>query len=173
MPTIESTNTIEGTFGPLRNAGAPSAGTNEVQTMTFGGTWIAAETFKLTYEGHTTAAIAWSATNATLVSNIDAALEALPNIGTGGITTAVGTMTAGIGTITLTAAGNLARKAISTVTVAQNNSVDGTLAIAETTPGVTATGRGAEKGALMINTTDGAIYVNSGTTLAPNWVAQV
>lgn len=82
--------------------------TNEVQTLTFGGT-ITGGTFLLTFNGATTAAISWSSTNATLVANIDNALGALASIGgVANVTTAVGTMTAGIGTITVTFTGDLA-----------------------------------------------------------------
>ena len=101
---------IEGGIGPYENAGVPSAGTSEVQTLTIGGTPTGG-TFTLTYDGQTTAAISWSATNNTLRDNVDTALEALTNIGTGGVTTAVGTMTSGVGTLTITFAGDLAAHA--------------------------------------------------------------
>jgi len=152
------------------NAGAPGAGTSEVQTLTIGGTPDGG-TFKLAFDGYTTAAINWTATDATLVSNIDAALEALPNIGTGGVTTAAGTVTSGIGTVTITFAGNLAKLAVPTITVA-DNSLTGTtptLAVAETTPGVTADFRGASKGATVQDTTNGILYINTGTQLVPVW----
>src|SRR6266404_6266702 len=83
----------------IETAIAPVNGTNEVQTLTFG-SGIASGTFKLKFGTLSTQSVSWSATNTTLVSNIDAALEKLSSIGTGGVTTAVGTMTAGIGTIT-------------------------------------------------------------------------
>jgi hypothetical protein len=105
------------------------------------------------------------------VANIDAALEALTNIGTGGVTTAAGTVTSGIGTVTITFGGNLAKLAVNTITVA-NNSLTGTsptLAVAETTPGVNADFRGAKKGALVTDTTNGVLYINTGTALAPTW----
>lgn len=159
---------IEGAIGaPLTNAGAPTAGTDEVQTLTIDAT---GGTFKLKYDGQVTAAISWSATNNTLRDNVDAALEALTNIGTGGVTTAVGTMTAGVGTLTITFTGSLAKKAVNTITVA-NNSLTGTatLSIAETTPGVTATGFGAGKGALLVDTTNGKLYINTGTAPVPTW----
>jgi hypothetical protein len=44
-----------------------------------------------------------------LVANIDSALEALGNIGTAGVGTAVGSMTAGVGTITVAFNGNNAK----------------------------------------------------------------
>lgn len=172
MATIEVANPISGSPNLGRvSAGAPSAGTDEVQTITFGGTPTGG-TFRLSYDGMTTANISWSATNATLVANIDTALEALPNIGTGGVVTAVGTMTAGIGTITVTFSGtNLAKRAVNTIAVA-NNSLTGTsptIAVAETTPGVDATASGAAKGALLTDTTNGILYINTGTPQSPTW----
>jgi len=160
---------IEGLLGPYANAGAPAQGTDEVQTLTIGGSPTTG-TFKLTFDGFTTAAINWSSTNNTLRDNVDAALEALPNVGTGGVTVAVGTMTAGVGTLTITFAGNLANLVVPTITVA-NNSLDGsgTVAVAETTPGVNATMRGAAKGALLIDTTNGILYINTNTALDPTW----
>lgn len=166
MPVLQST----GSSRVLANAGAPSAGTSEVQTITIGGTPTGG-TFRLTYDGHTTDDIDWSSTNATLVGNIDAALEALPNIGTGNLTTATGTITAGIGTITVTFAGALAKLAVDTITV-DDNSMTGTsptIAVAETTPGVTATGRGYPKGKLITDSTNGVLYINTGTSTSPTW----
>lgn len=156
--------------GVYSHAGTPSAGTSEVQTATFGGTPTGG-TFVLGFKGQRTAAISWSATNNTLVANIDAALEALSTIGTGNVTTAVGTMTAGIGTITLTFAGALATKLVPLVTVV-TNSLTGTtptLVIAETTPGVSATGRGAAKGQLLVDSATGNAYINTGTASSPTW----
>lgn len=172
MATIELVNVIEGALGGsgYTSAGAPTAGTSEVQTLTIGGTPTGG-TFKITYDGKQTAAITWSSTNTTLVSNIDTALEALSNIGTGNITTAVGTMTAGIGTITLTFAGTLAKKAVNTMVVS-NNSMTGTsptAAITETTPGVDSTGRSAGIGALLHDTTNGKLYITTSTN-PPTWV---
>lgn len=169
MAIISGGKIIEGVSRGYSVTGAPTNGTSEVQTITIGGTPTGG-TFTLAYEGFTTAAITWSATNATLVANIDAALEALPSIGTGGVTTAVGTAVAGIGTITVTFAGNLANKAVPTITVV-NNSMTGTtptIAVAETTPGVAPSGYGAAPGALMVRD-NGTVYVNTGTQAAPTW----
>lgn len=161
---------IEGSRRGYETAGAPTAGTDEVQTLTIGGTPTGG-TFKLKYDGHVTAPITWSATDATLVANIDAALEALPNIGTGGVTAAAGTVSSGIGTVTLTFAGVNAKKAVSLITVADNSltGTSPTLAVAETTPGVDASGQGAEKGALLTDTTNGILYINTGTNRVPTW----
>jgi hypothetical protein len=138
--------------------------------LTIGGTPTGG-TFRLAFEGYETAAITWTATDATLVSNIDTALEALNNIGTGGVTTAAGTVTSGIGTVTITFAGNLAKKAVATITVADNSltGTSPTLAVAETTPGVDATYRGMGKGLIVTDTTNGKLYINSGTAQVPVW----
>lgn len=156
--------------GILACGTAPVAGTNCIQTLTIGGTPTAG-TFTMTFKGRTTAAITWSATNATLVANIDAALEALPTIGVGGVTTAVGTMTAGIGTITITFTANNAKLLVGAMTVASSlTGTAPTLANAITTPGVTADGRSSTIGQLLIDKTAGKLYINtSSTALNPTW----
>ena len=161
---------IEGGMGILTYAGAPTSGTNEVQTLTFGGT-ITGGDFALTFQSGTTASIAWSNVNATLVANIDAALKALPNIDTGDLTTAVGTMTAGIGTITLTFTGAFAASDVGPVTIAANTltGTAPTLTVTQTTPGSPGGGKGASKGQLLIDTTNAKLYINTGTSASPTW----
>jgi hypothetical protein len=142
--------------GGLQNAGAPAAGTDEVQTLTIGGTPTGG-TFRLSYDGRKTTDIPWANVNATLIASIDAALEALPNLGAGAVVTAVGSMTAGIGTATI---------------LVERNDLTGTaptVAVAETTPGVDQTGRGAAKGTLLADVTNGILYINTGTADAPTW----
>lgn len=152
------------------SAGAPGAGTDEVQTITIGGTPTGG-TFKLGFKGQTTAAIEWSATNATLIANIQTALRALATIGGANVNVAVGTMTAGIGTATVTFVGALGKAAVPTISVVQNalTGTAPTVSVAETTPGVRATGRGAPKGARLTDTTNGVAYINTGTADAPTW----
>lgn len=158
-----------GLDSPLHNAGAPVNGTNEVQTVTVGGS-PSAGTFKLTFDGHTTAPITWSATNGTLIANIDAALEALNNIGTGGVTTADVDLSSGVGNLTVTFAGtNVAKRAQPTMTADYSALTGGTVSVAETTPGVTATHLGAPKGAKLVDITNGVDYINTGTADAPTW----
>lgn len=169
MAVISGGRIIEGTYGaPYTNAGAPSAGTNEVQTLTIGGTPTGG-TFKLSFEGRPTGAITWSSTNSTLFSNMNTAFDAA--FGTGSIVATAGTITSGIGTVTLTFGGNYARRAVPTMTVADNSltGTSPTLAVAETTPGVDATARGAGPGATLIDTTNSLHYTNTGTALAPTW----
>lgn len=162
---------IEGTRGaPLTFSGAIVAGTNEVQTLTIGGTPTGG-TFKLGFEGRATGDIAWNATNATLLASMNTALDAA--FGAGSIVAAAGTLTAGIGTVTLTFGGNYAKRAVPTMTVVQNalTGTSPTLAIAETTPGVDATGRGSAVGSLLVRTDTGVIYANTGTALSPTLTA--
>lgn len=159
---------LETGYGPIPFAGAPSNGTSQVFTLTFG-SGTSAGNFKLRFDGYTTGDIAWSSTNATLVANIDAALGALSSVsGAGNVTTAVGTMTSGVGTITVTAAGDLAAKALPAMSVA-TQTTGGTLSIATSTAGVDATLRGSAKGTLVIDTTNGILYINTGTAVAPTW----
>lgn len=164
---------IEGTgLGhPATNAGAPVAGTAEVQTITIGGTPEAGSTFVISFGPFRSAPIAWNATNATLIAAIDAALEALPGIGTGGVVTAVGTMTAGVGTATVTFAEKGDKPLLVGSDFKQSNGAasTGTIAIAETTPGVAPTGYGAPKGAKLVDVTNGIDYINTGTAASPTW----
>lgn len=152
-------------------AGAPVAGTNEIQTITFG-SGQSSGNFFLRFNNRTTASIAWSATNGTLVSNIDTAIEALSNVGVGGCTTAVGTMTAGIGTITVTFTGANAKSSVPTMTV-PSKTTSGTIDVTETTPGVTADGRSSPLGSLLVDSTNHRIYQNQGSPPNPNFVQLV
>lgn len=156
----------------LTTATAPSNGTNEIQSLTFGAT-ITSGTFKLKFDGKTTAAITWTATDATLVSRIDTALEALPTVGTGGVTTAIGTISSGVnGTITVTFTGNRAKQDVPLMTVADNSLVGAahTLTAATTTAGVSGDGRIVPKGTLCVAADTGFTYVNEGTPPNPTWV---
>jgi hypothetical protein len=146
-------------------------GVNEVQTLTIAAGPPTGGTFQLEFDGETTAAITWSATNATLLAAIDAALEALSNIGAGEIACAATTLTAGIGALTITFSGALAETDVALITVADNSLVGTTItaAVTDTTPGVTATARGASIGALLTDTDNGVLYINTGTALAPAW----
>lgn len=167
MAAITGNKVLDGLYEGYFTAGAPAAGTNAVQTLTIGGTPTAG-TFKLGLEGIRTAAITWSATNATLLANMNTAMDAA--WGTSSVVATAASLTAGIGTITLTFGANRAKQVVGVIV--PENSLTGTaptLAIANTTPGVEAHGRMAPKGARSIDTTNGKIYVNNGTPLAPDW----
>lgn len=114
------------------------AGTNNVQTGTMTGTPTGG-TVRLTYDGRRTATIAYNAAAAA----VQTALEALPNIGTGGVVCGGGPWP---GTpITVTFSGSFTQKRPHpTITLAAaDNALTGgttpTLSFAQTTPGVLAT----------------------------------
>lgn len=151
---------------PLQNAGTPAAGTDEVQTITTTGT-PAGGTFRLSYGGMSSGAIAFNATAAA----IDTALEAIPAIGTNNLTCAGGPLPTGV-TVTFTAA--LGRQPVALLVVSDNSLTGGSSpapAVARTTPGVAATGRGAPRGARLIDLNTGVQYTNtSANAAAPTWV---
>jgi hypothetical protein len=170
MAIIERGNLILSSAGGgiLENAGAPGAGTNEVQTLTIGGTPTGG-TFKLAMGTIQTAAITWSATNATLLAAINTATDAA--FGTASIVATDSTLTAGIGDLLLTFSGNQYAKTAQPL-LTLTNSLTGTvptLAIAETTAGVSATPYRVAKGGLVSDTTNGKLYINTGTAYAPTW----
>jgi hypothetical protein len=170
---------IEGTFGsPLRLPGVPVAGTDCVQTLTIGGAPTAGATslFRVALNGIISGNVLWNATNVTLLAALQAALDAMPNVGTNGIVATAGTLTAGVGTILLTFSGvNLAKKVQPLMTVPLNAMTGAapTAVITISTPGVDVSHRGAGTGALATRSDSGLVYANSSTTQIPNWVAQV
>jgi hypothetical protein len=158
-------------MGIRRYAGAPTNGTSEVQTLTIGGTPTGG-TFKLSFEGFVSAAITWSATNATLLANINTALRAMPNLGASEITAADVSLTAGIGALSLTFGGVRGKQAIGELFAVHTNALTGTsptLVVTETTPGVDATQRGVAGGSILVDTTNKKAYINTGTATAPTW----
>lgn len=154
---------------PLSNAGTPVAGTDNVQRITIGGTPTGG-TFTLTFDGHTTDAIDWSSTNGTLLTNIETALEALDNID--GVTVAADSLTSGIGTIDVTFNGaNVAKLAHGVMTADASNltGTSPTVSVAEQTAGINATHRNAAAGAQLVDTTNGVLYINTGSPGSPTW----
>ena len=160
--------------GPYFNAGAPSAGTSCVQTVTLGGTPTGG-TFTLAFAGQVTGAIAWTATDATLASNIATALNALTDIGPSGVTGAVGTGSSGIGTYTVTFAAQNADLTVPGMTIGSNNltGTAPTVTVATTTTGVTATIRGCYPGTEITDYSVPKQWFNcSPNKNAPLWVRQ-
>jgi hypothetical protein len=105
-------------------------GTNEVQTITTTGTPTGG-TFKLTFYGEQTGTIVWNASAAVIV----AALEALPNIGTGNVTATGGPLPTGVA---VTFKGPWASQDVPLMTADYTLLTGGTtptVAIAATTPG--------------------------------------
>lgn len=148
----------------IRNLGTVAAGTDEVQRLTIGGTPTGG-TFILRFEGNNTSAITWSATNVTLLANIQAALDAHPALGTNGCVAAAVSLVAGIGTISLTFGAARAKENVEAMTVFRNSLTGSapTLAITTPTPGVNATGRYAALGDMGVDAA-GVVYVNTATS---------
>ena len=153
-------------------SGAPTAGTDEVQTI-IGNSTVTAGTFKLSFQGFTTAAISWTATT----SIMETALNNLPSIANGG-TGLVGVVVTGGAlpgtTMTITFSGsNVAKKDVPLLVLASNSLTGGgSMTIAVGTPGVDATHRYAPKGALLIRTDDGSLSQNTGSAGAPTWTGR-
>jgi hypothetical protein len=171
MPVITG-GSVAPDYGVFQHTAAPTAGTNAVQTLTIGGTPNGG-TFILGYGGERTSAISWNATAATFVAAIDTALEALPNIGTGGVTVANSTLNAGIGAVTITFDGTLTgKRAVSAISVVSSalTGTSPTVAInSVTTNGVDATYVTAPKGALLMDQNSGKLYCNTGSDGNPTW----
>lgn len=170
-PTAVITNSTTGVQATFRQA-TPGASllytggvnSNAVQTLTIGGSpstgafTISGSTAQNPTQILTTASITWSATNATLLANIDAALDT--TFGENNLEASLGTITSGVGTIVLTFQGTNAGAAIPTFTAALGT-FDGTLAIASTTTG----------GVASTSTAPPIPYYNqSQTEFQPTWV---
>jgi hypothetical protein len=156
---------IEGGLGIVTNPGAPAAGTDEVQTIATTGTPTGG-TFRLSFMGFVTAAIAYNAAAAT----VQAALRALPPLSNAGVTCGGGPLPTGV-TATFDGADTRARPqpAIALHLNALTGGTTPTVTVAETTPGVAETGIGSPKGALLTDTTNGKLYINTGTAGNPVW----
>lgn len=156
---------IEGSIGPYMNAGVPVDGTDEVQTITPSAA-PASGTFRLVFDGYKTSLLAWNIS----ANAMQTALNLLSSIGTGGVAVA---LNGGVYTITFSGA-DVAKRAQNLITVESNTVLDAgaaavTLTVAESVAGVEATCLGALKGALLIDITNGVLYINTGTTAAPVW----
>lgn len=166
MSYIDNFSPIEGAWkGPLRNAGVPGNGTNEVQTLEITGSPTGG-TYRVAFNGFHTDTIAFNAT----ATAVQTALRALRSIN-GAHVTVTGTGT-NIDPYVVTFVGNLAKVAVPPITLFENNLTGGTtpsVAIVEATPGVTATQRGAAHGVLLVDSTNKKAYINTGTSLEPVW----
>jgi hypothetical protein len=167
--------TIEGAYGMVVVSGTPANGTDEVQSSVISGGPPTTLTFVLIVGGFATGPITWSNVNATLLGNINTALNALPGVGASGIVASAGAapaLTAGIGQVLYTFSGaNLGKKAqplITVGTVVQTGTATTIGAFTRATPGVDATMRG-HLGVIFSSTTK-KVYVNEGTAQAPTWV---
>lgn len=154
-----------GTKSAVMWAGAPVAGTSAVQTITVSGSPTGG-TFKLSFRGRRTTALNHNANSAT----VQVALEALSTIGSGGVS-ASGTLSGGMA---ITFTGRLAKLEVALITApsgdkALTGGTNPDVAVANTTPGVTATGRGSEAGRGGFDSTNGIPYINVGSEYSPDW----
>jgi hypothetical protein len=153
---------IQGSSNAIEVGTAPVDGTDAVQDIDIDGSPTGG-TFRLAFEGFVTDPIDYDCDDAAL----EAAVEALPNVGAGGFTVA-GTNPNFAGTF----GANLAKKLVGVISL-YDNSLEGDgdegVTITNTTPGVDATRRGAKTGALIKDVDSGVLYVNTGTALEPTW----
>lgn len=148
-----------GLGSPLRYAGSPVS-VNEVQTITGTGTGGSAV---FTFGGQSTAAQAYNVTAAALQT----ALRALSSINGANVTCTGGAL--GAAPIVVTFTGSLAGTNVGMITVG-SGMTGGTVTVAETTPGVPPAFKAqAAVGALLIDTTNAILYINTGTQAFPVW----
>jgi hypothetical protein len=145
----------------------PVNGTNEVQTITL--TNFSSGTLRLSFLGkNVVVTFAGAEANAAIDTLVDAALEGLATIGTGGVSVVTSGTTSRA--IAVTFAGNLARLNVDPI-VATVLTGTNTVGVATTTPGVTADGRASVIGQLAVTQDAGLLYINTSTTLlSPTWV---
>lgn len=120
--------TIKASSLTLGYSGTLTAAANEVQLCTRAGT-ISGGTFTLTYDGKTTTALAHTANAAT----IQAALEVLPNVGTGDWVVTGGPVSTT--NVTFTAGAALAGRNLSQISITSDLTGGGTVTVSTTTPG--------------------------------------
>lgn len=160
-------------FPLLSIQAAPTNGVSEVQLLTPTPT-ISGGYFTLTFDGEETAHIPWDAT----IAEIQAALEALDNIGEGNIVCTgddpdpdAATQLSDGGVVTMTFSGDLAGLNQPEMTADASNltGVGHALAVTTDTPGVRGTYRGVQSGALVQDETNGVLYQNDGSAQVPVW----
>ncbi len=149
----------------LLNAGAPVTAVNEIQTLTLSAA-PAEGSFRVAFEGQRTALLDCNVSAA----DMQAALRALATIGANGVSVA---LVGQVYTVTFDG-GNMAGLALPLLTIEDNTlkdagAADVAIVVAESQAGVTATHRGAPTGSILIDTTNGAFYQNTGTALVPIW----
>jgi len=144
----------------------PSAGTNEVQTITL--TSFSGGTNSVTFAGKSaTFVLSATAANSAISTSASNALVSLATIGAGGVN--VSTTGTANRVIAVTFQGNNAKKDVPVMTAAVVSGTN-TIAVATTTPGVTADGRSSGKGQLLMDLSTGFYYSNtSSTSLQPTW----
>lgn len=143
------------------NAGAPVNGTDAVHTLTLTGTPTGG-TFRVSLNGLVSPAINYN-DNAAAIQTKLRTVPPLANVVIGG------SLSAGL---TVTYGTDQAKKKVSLLVLSDNSLTGGTnpsVSIAESTPGVDATHRGAPKGTLLLDMSTPGLYQNTGTDTIPVW----
>lgn len=160
-------------YPTLENAGVPVNGVDEVQRL-LGAVGISAGTFTVTFTNpitgavRTTTPIAFNATAAVIL----AALRALDNFpDAGGAAAAGGPINSAV-PVDITFANEFSGRDVVQMTVNNAALVGGVVTPSTVTPGVVGTKRGAGKGKLLVDTTNGTLYQNTGTPERPVWTGR-
>ncbi len=153
---------VGGVSSPQEYPGTPGAGTSAIQTLTINGSPDAG-TFRLMFQGITSVALGNNPVN----TDVQAALVALPGIGAGGVV--VTGAQGGPFTITWQAPAATPALVVSTSTLTNGGNPVAAPGIVNGTPGVAPTPAGVKKGGLVQDTTNGFLYINTGTVSVPTW----
>jgi hypothetical protein len=168
MVTNGGFQTVGGSPTTIQNAGAPTDGVDEVQALdstATGGSFAITFVNPLSGASQKTAAIAWNATKAA----VEAALLLLSNMPALGVA-ATGAATVNAGQVVLTFGGVLSGMNVAQLVVDNALATGGTVVASTTTAGVAGTGRGAPKGALLIDNTTPKLWQNSNSETKPVWI---
>lgn len=121
---------------PLENlpifdfTGASEGGVSEVQQLSFVD-YLNGDTFNITLEGETTASIVFSDTEATLAASIQSALQALVNVGSGGVSV----VSTGTDQFSVTFTGQNASQDLAEMAPSTLSSAEGVVRVATLTQG--------------------------------------
>jgi hypothetical protein len=154
-----------GVGAPRFNAGAPTSGVDDVQTITgaaTGGTYTFTFTNPLSGKV-TTFSVPFNASAAA----VQAAMLAMSGFPAGGVVCTGGAL--GTAPVVCTFGGALSGLPVTVMTVDNSAATGGVGSVVHTTTGVSGTARGAAKGAILTDTTTPKQYQNTGTAQKPTW----
>lgn len=149
----------------ISKQGAPTNGASEVVELSITG--IATDgTFTLTFGSEETDAIEFDAA----ASAVESAFTALSSVGAGNAVCTGGPLPTT--PVVITFSGSLAGLNVGDVTSTDTlTGTDPATALSVTTTGAPGTYRGVVTGAVLIDETNGNLYVNTGTPAVPTWTA--
>lgn len=150
-------------------APTPDPGVNSIQRIQFTAQTTSG-TFKLKFGSSSTQAISFSDEESTLAANVQTKLNLLSSIGANGVSCQGDINETGPRVDCTFAGPKVSTLAVATLTAPTNSLVGDphTIAVSVLTPGVTADGRNAKPGALLLTST-GAQFVNNGNVGHPDW----